>query len=98
MSQPLTVVAGSLPSVALCGLSRSCTHRAAPTSSCWTGDTLSFFGQWPVWGQRRRNVGLHCKEESQVLDASPSKLEIFLFSWSGIELLPPLGTRCLFML
>lgn len=45
-----------------------------------------------------RNVGLHCKEASQLLDASPSKLEIFLFSWSRIELFPPVDTRCLSVL
>lgn len=53
---------------------------------------------WPVWSQRERNVGLHCKEGGPVLDAAPSKLESFLFSWSGIELFPPVGTRCLLML
>lgn len=51
---------------------------AAPIS-CWTGGSLAS-QQWPVWSQRKRNVvGLYCKEGSQVLDASPSKLEISLF-------------------
>lgn len=70
---------------------------AAPTSSCWAGDMLSFSTVANL-EPTERNVGLHCKEAGQVLDASPSKLEIFLFSWSRIELFPPVDTRCLSML
>lgn len=73
-----SVVAVTLPSAAVCGLSRSCAHQAS-TSSCWTGDSLAS-QQRPVWSQWKRNiVGLHCKEGSQILDASPNKLEISLF-------------------
>lgn len=44
--------------------------------------------------RQESSVGLHCKDGGQVLDASPSKLESFLFSWSGIELFPPVSTGC----
>lgn len=97
MPQPLVAVAVSPPSGIVSGFSRNRTHRAAPTSSVGQGIRVAS-QQWPIWSQRKRNVGLHCKEGSQVLDASLSKLEIFLFSWSGIELFPLVGTRCLCML
>lgn len=62
---PLVAVAISLCSGAVCGLFRSWYRSAAPTSSCWAGDMLSFStvaGSEPT----ERNVGLPCKKASRV--------------------------------
>lgn len=94
-SHTLRVVAVSLPPAALCGLSRSRTRQAAPTSACRTGRTLSLSVVASLEPTRKecwsalqgRRPGFRCLSK---------QIGGFLFSWSGTELFPPVGTRCLF--
>ena len=81
-SQPLRVLAVSLPSLAPLGLPEAVPTKQHPHASIGREETLSFLTA--NWSLQDKNVGLPRKGGGQVLDASPSKLEIFLFSRGGI--------------